>query len=119
MPTGIRISSAVTLRILESADVVCIPFVVVAELLAGFAAGSRGDDNRKFFDLFLGRSGVEVLYPDEQTNHYYAQIFVQLRQQGTPIPTNDIWIAAITLQHGLTLCSRDAHFDHLRQLARI
>lgn len=38
--------------------------------------------------------------------------------QGTPIPTNDMWLAALVLQHGLTLYARDAHFDHLPQLSR-
>ena len=51
--------------------------------------------------------------------HHYAHLFYQLRQQGTPIPTNDIWIAALTVEHGLALFSRDSHFDHLPQLARL
>ena len=49
----------------------------------------------------------------------YAGLFAQLRRQGTPIPTNDIWIAALALQHNLALLSRDAHFDNLPQLRRV
>jgi predicted nucleic acid-binding protein len=56
------------------------------------------------------------LLPDEATTRHYAQLFLQLRQQGAAIPTNDLWIAALALQHGLTLCSDDAHFRHIPQL---
>ena len=65
------------------------------------------------------KAGVGVLYADEQTTHYYASIYRQLRKQGTPIPTNDMWIAALVLQHSLVLLARDAHFDALPQLPRL
>jgi predicted nucleic acid-binding protein len=54
-----------------------------------------------------------------ETTRQYANIFRQLRYAGTPIPTNDIWIAALVIQHELALYSRDAHFDSLPQLRRI
>ena len=54
-----------------------------------------------------------MLWPDETTIGHYARVFLQLRQQGTAIPTNDLWIAAMTMQHGLELCSSDAHFQHI------
>jgi predicted nucleic acid-binding protein len=63
--------------------------------------------------------GVSILFADEQTTHHYANVYRQLRMQGTPIPTNDIWIAALVLQHDLALCARDDHFDHLPQLVRV
>jgi tRNA(fMet)-specific endonuclease VapC len=62
---------------------------------------------------------VRILWPDEDTTHHYARIWMQLRRQGTPIPTNDLWIAALAVQHNLALYSRDAHFDHLAQLVRV
>jgi len=62
---------------------------------------------------------VEVALGYEQTTHHYASVYRQLRQQGTPIPTNDMWIAALALQHGLVVCARDRHFDQLPQLARV
>jgi predicted nucleic acid-binding protein len=68
---------------------------------------------------FLNSPRVRVLYTDEQTTHHYASLFRQLRDQGTPIPTNDLWIAALVIQHDLILCSRDRHFDALPQIARI
>ncbi len=63
--------------------------------------------------------GVGVLYADEQTTHHYATVYRQLRKQGTPIPTNDMWVAALVLQHSLSLCHRGVHFDALPQLMRV
>lgn len=63
--------------------------------------------------------GVGILLADEQTTHHYVAVFAHLRAQGTPIPTNDIWIAALVLQHGLVLHARDRHFDHVPQMPRV
>jgi len=103
----------------ERADEVWLPFIVVAELRAGFAVGSQGPRNEAVLRRFLLKPGVAVLYADEQTTHHYANVYRQLRKQGTPIPTNDMWIAALALQHSLVLCARDTHFDSLPQLPRV
>lgn len=100
----------------EAADEVWLPFIVLGELRAGFAAGSQGPRNEAVLRRFLLKPGVGVLYADEQTTHHYATIYRQLRKQGTPIPTNDMWIAALVLQHTLSLYHRDAHFDALPQI---
>ena len=68
---------------------------------------------------FLDSQRVQVLFADEQTTHHYGDIYAQLKRQGTPIPTNDIWIAALVVQHDLVLFARDAHFDSLPQLPRV
>ena len=107
-----------TATLLEEADAVLLPFVVVAELRAGFALGRRTAENERILRLFLTKEGVRVLFPDDQTMHHYAGVFRQLRLQGTPIPTNDMWIAALVLQHNLVLHDRDRHFDHLPQIVR-
>lgn len=106
-------------RLLEMADAVYVPFVVVGELRAGFAAGGHQGENEALLRRMLSRDGVEVLYASDQTTHHYAALYAQLRRAGTPIPTNDLWIAALTLEHDLTLCSRDEHFARLPQLTRI
>ena len=108
-----------TLAVLEQADAVVLPFVVVAELRAGFLCGRRSAENEKVLRQLLLKPGVHVQYADDQTTHHYATVFRQLRKQGTPIPTNDMWLAAVVLQHNLALHSRDAHFDHLPQLVRV
>lgn len=103
----------------EMADEVWLPFIVVGELRAGFAVGSQGPRNEAVLRRFLMKPGVAILYADEQTTHHYANVYRQLRKQGTPIPTNDMWIAALALQHSLVLFARDAHFDALPQLTRV
>ena len=108
-----------TVELLSTADEVLLPFVVVAELRAGFAFGKRSADNERVLRRFLLKDGVSILYADDQTTHHYAAAYRQLRVQGTPIPTNDLWIAALVLQHNLSLHDRDRHFDHLPQILRV
>lgn len=105
-----------TAEILKRADRICVPFVVVGELRAGFAAGTAGKKNEAMLTEFLASPRVQVLFPDEQTTHHYGAIFAQLRAQGTPIPTNDLWIAALVVQNDLPLLSFDKHFKHLPQI---
>ena len=105
--------------IVEAADTVWLPFVVVGELRAGFASGNQGPRNEAVLRRFLLKPGVGILYADEQTTHHYASLYRQLRKQGTPIPTDDMWIAALVLQHSLSLYDRDRHFDSLPQLLRV
>jgi tRNA(fMet)-specific endonuclease VapC len=89
---------------------------VVAELRAGFAAGNREAENLFGLRQFLSSPRVTLLLPDEATTEYYARIFLQLRQRGAAIPTNDLWIASLALQHGIELCTSDAHFRHVSGL---
>ena len=110
---------ASVIQAVEFADEVWLPFIVLGELRAGFAAGGREVSNEAMLRRFLLESCKGILYADEQTTYHYAAVYRQLRRQRTPIPTNDMWIAALALQHSLVLFSRDAHFDALPQLARI
>jgi tRNA(fMet)-specific endonuclease VapC len=102
--------------LLETAERVFLPFVVLAELRAGFAAGSRGIENERLLQRFLAKRGVEPLLASDATTRHYAQLYRQLRHQGTPIPTNDLWIAALVVEHDLALCTRDGHFQNLPQI---
>ncbi len=104
--------------LVASAEMVLLPFVVLAELRAGFAMGTRGVANERRLRQFLMKPGVSVLFADEGTIQVYVAIYRQLRRQGTPIPANDLWVAALVLQHDLVLCARDRHFDHLPQIVR-
>jgi len=109
---------AAVVETVETADEVWLPFIVLGELRAGFAAGTQGPRNEAALRRFLMKPGVAILYAGEQTTHHYASVYRQLRKQGTPIPTNDMWIAALVLEHSLVLYARDAHFDALTQLTR-
>ena len=104
---------------LQTAEQIFLPFIVLAELRAGFLCGSRSRENESTLNRFVNRQRVVVLYPTETTTHHYAQLFFQLRRQATPIPTSDIWIAALVADQNLTLFSRDRHFDHLPQIPRV
>jgi tRNA(fMet)-specific endonuclease VapC len=103
-------------RAVRRAEQVLLPFVVVGELRAGFACGTKAQRNEAVLTCFLAQPTVEILFADDATTHFYAQVFRQLREQGTPIPANDLWIAALAIQHGLALATRDQHFRHLPQV---
>lgn len=104
---------------IRSAQSITIPFAVLGELHGGFGHSARKAENERDLARFLANPRVHVAHADEQTARIYGQLWAQLRTQGTPIPTNDIWIAATVLQYGLTLYTRDPHFDHLPQLPRL
>lgn len=106
------------LETLERATSVLVPLIVLAELRAGFACGSKRQENERVLVQFLNTSGVSVLYPDESTTLAYAELFRDLRKAGKPVPTNDLWIAALCIQHNLVLFARDRHFDLISRLAR-
>ncbi len=101
---------------LRACDRVAISFVSVAELRAGFLLGGRGVQNERTLARFLQKEEVDLLFAASATTHHYGKLFVQLREQGTPVPTNDIWIAALAIEHGLPLYSRDRHFEQLPQI---
>lgn len=95
---------------LRSAHEIHLPLIVLAELLAGFAAGARAGQNRDELAQFMASPRVHLLKPDEKTAHHYAEVYAALRKNGIPIPANDLWIAALARQHRLPLFSLDAHF---------
>jgi len=105
-------------QIIRTARHIHLPLMVLGELRAGFAAGNQKSANAANLQRFLGSPRVAVLLPDEQTTHHYAQLYLQLRKKGVAIPTNDLWIAALVVQHNLVLCTSDTHFQHLPQVAK-
>lgn len=98
------------------ASFVGLPFPVLGELRAGFALGKHGRHNDAALRRFMAQPGVEALHSTEQSVRHYARLFRQLRRQGTPVPSNELWIAAVALEHELALLTRDAHFEHFGQL---
>ena len=87
-----------------------LPLIVLGELLGGFAAGTRGPANREKLAAFLATLRVRLMPLDEKTARHYAELFALLRERGTPIPSNDLWIAALARQHRMPLLSFDVHF---------
>lgn len=88
---------------------------VLGELLYGAERSARADENRRQIEQFALE--VPVLSCDEESARYYARIKDQLRAKGSPIPENDIWIAAVAQQYGLMLLTRDQHFQSILDLS--
>jgi len=103
-------------ELLKGVDFIGISTVVLGELLAGFKCGSKEVDNRMELEKFLASPRVELIDIDEQTAEFYAEIYRGLRAKGQPIPTNDLWIAASSLRHGLAVATFDVHFKAIEGL---
>ena len=89
---------------------------VMGELLAGFKSGTKEKQNRSELDAFLDVSNVSEIRIDTETSEFYAEVYRALRTKGKPIPSNDLWIAASALQHGLSICTLDTHFSLIEGL---
>lgn len=102
---------------LTTAQEVLLPSVAVGELCYGARKSGRPEENLARIDEFLV-SNV-VLECDINTARQYGDVKNRLRLKGRPIPENDIWIAALSLQHGLTLVTRDGHFNEVDGLRTV
>lgn len=98
------------------ADRVVLPFIVLGELLHGFGKGKRAAENTAKLDDFLSQPQVEMATLSRRTAEFYGELLDHLQTQGTPIPTNDIWIGAIARELNGELVTRDSHFGHLPQV---
>lgn len=106
-------------KLFQCVDFIGIDITVIAELYSGFKMGNRETRNREELALFIDSPRVEVLNHDLETAEFYAFIVNSLKKKGKPIPTNDIWIAATSLRHGLALSSSDRHFEEIDGLMLI
>ena len=104
-------------RLIRSAREVIIPTVVIGELLTGFRLGSRVEENRQQLAQFLSNPVVAVAQVDVDVAEQYADIVVALRAAGTPIPTNDVWIAATAAKFSATVLTYDRHFERIDRVA--
>ena len=104
-------------EVLADADRHHLPLNVIAEYQFGLLASRR---RRRLQSLFRRlETDSFVLAPDRQTADVYAAIRYDLKQRGTPIPENDVWIAALAQQFSLDIVSRDPHFDHVAGIRRV
>lgn len=99
---------------LSTSSRIFIPSIVLGELYFGAAKSAHSKANSTRIDTFALKSAVLVC--DTETARYYGRIKDHLRTKGTPIPENDIWIAALAKQHHLTLVTRDQHFLHIKEI---
>src|SRR3972149_9295325 len=100
----------------QSNEEIFLSSVIVGELIAGFIKGGRRRKNEGELKKFLASPRVGVLDVTEETAERYAVILNALWRAGTPIPTNDIWIAASAMQHGVRLLTGDAHYQRVTQV---
>jgi tRNA(fMet)-specific endonuclease VapC len=100
--------------ILRDATAIALPVIVLGE----FRYGIRQSRNQTAYEHWLAEymPAYRVLAVDSETAEQYAEIRHELKRAGRPIPTNDLWIAALTRQHRLPLLSRDRHFDSVHGL---
>jgi len=101
--------------IIGSLQSVCLPAVVLGELLHGAGASGRSADNLRQVRDFAQK--CELLEVTAEVAERYATLKLELRAAGKPIPDNDIWIAALCLECGVPLVTRDGHFGHLPALS--
>lgn len=104
-------------ELFKKAEVIALAVIVLGEYRFGIAQSRKRNDYEDWLQRLIGVS--QVLEIDEQTTQYYAHVRVDLKTVGKPIPSNDIWIAALCRQHSLPLLSRDRHFDAVRGITRI
>jgi len=99
---------------IEKAAEIFIPCIAVGELYYGARKSAKSEESLATIEQFVGDN--VVLECDVETARHYGEIKNALRVKGRPIPENDIWIAAIALQHDLTLAARDVHFSQIVDL---
>lgn len=121
--TAFMLGVAEVVEVIAHADRLILTSTVLGELLGGFAAGQREAKNRAELSRFLASPRVDVQPVTAATADHYALVYAGLRRKGQPIPSNDLWIAASTMEHAAAVLTLDAHFAHIdglrcgRQLA--
>jgi len=108
-----------TTALLDRAEWIGVPVIVIGELCAGFAKGSKFQKNLDELDEFLALPVVETLPVDRQTAELFGEMIDGLRRIGRPIPVNDVWIAATCARAGATLLTWDAHFRLIPRVGTI
>ena len=107
------------IEVLRKADEIGFSVISIGELLSGFKKGGREKKNREELEEFLDSPRVVVYSVNEDTAEFYAEVLNNLRKTGKPVPTNDIWIAAVAFQNGLKLFTKDSHFQKIAGLSLV
>jgi predicted nucleic acid-binding protein len=107
------------IELIERASWLGMPSVVVGELWIGFLLGGRPERNQRELAEFLRNPVVEELAVDREVGQIYAEIVVALRKAGTPVPSNDVWIAATAARAGATVLTYDPHFSAMERVGSL
>ena len=106
-------------ELIDSAEWIGLPAIVVGELWTGFVLGRRREENSLELEEFMAHPVVEELSVDSHVARIYAEIVVDLRSPGTMVPTNDVWIAALAARAGATVLTYDDHFDSISRVGSL
>ena len=104
------------LEIIVSAESILFSPIVLGELMFGFRNGNKFKKNMDDLNNFLQHEVVDIIQIGKITSDRYSRIASHLKSQGTPIPSNDIWIAAQSMEHGIELITSDRHFENIASL---
>jgi tRNA(fMet)-specific endonuclease VapC len=107
------------IELIDAAEWVGFPVVALGELRTGFALGRKPLDNERELAAFLRNPVVQVLDVDDAASRIYAEMVLMLRKVGTPLPTNDIWIAAVAAREGAAVVTFDAHFRAIQRVGSV
>lgn len=107
------------IEIIRNADEIGFPIVTIGELKAGFLNGTRNEENNEVLAKVLSIERVSVYVATIETASMFTRIWAALRKVGKPIPTNDIWIAALAIENEAALLTKDAHFRWISELATL
>ena len=104
-------------RLFSEAASIELPVIVLSEFRFGIAHSRHRKEYEKWLAELI--AATRVLPVDEEASSHYAQVRAELKKAGKPIPSNDLWIAALCRQHRFPLMSQDRHFDAVQGLKRI
>ncbi|HVC35866.1 MAG TPA: type II toxin-antitoxin system VapC family toxin [Candidatus Dormibacteraeota bacterium] len=96
--------------LVRNSEEVALPHTVIGELLGGFYYGSQFDKNYSDLKRVLAKPSCRILMPSMETAKIYGRLYAELKKSGKMIPTNDVWIAALTIEYEGTLASFDKDF---------
>ena len=114
---GFKRNAEEVVEIIVSAESILFSPIVLGELMFGFRNGNRFKKNMDDLNNFLQHEVVDIIQIGKITSDRYSRIASHLKSQGTPIPSNDIWIAAQAMEHGIELITSDRHFENITSLA--
>ncbi len=107
------------IEFIDGADWLGVPSIVLGELWVGFLSGSQTDRNIAELGEFLANPVVEEMVVDHDVARLYAEIVAALKEAGTPLPTNDIWVAASAAHVGATVLTSDTHFTAIKRVGSL
>ena len=106
-------------ELMDAAEWIGLPAIAMGELRTGFLLGGRAEENEAELREFLDNPVVVELPVEGEVSRHFAEIVVELRRSGAPLPSNDLWIAATAARHGALVLTYDRHFERISRVGSI